>query len=295
VFATLERQLTRMPPTLTKRPLRVQPVLLALLVTLLALALGWWLGRQGQLAQPVSDLRRQRLEREVVTLRQQLDGPAASDEERQRLLELLVALNRRAEAIALLEPMADREPDRWSLRLMLAELRRTSSDRAGAERELRQILSRQPAQVEALQLMALLKLESGKGAAAQAEVKAAYIAATNPILQPEALDLGLLLAELQNKQGKPSQAQATYLELARNFPEDQRPLLALALSLHDQGKLEAAQEALAQARLRSPDQTRPDPRLDRLAASWGLEKLKAPAATGKTPAAPPPPNSPPTP
>jgi tetratricopeptide (TPR) repeat protein len=285
-----------MPPTLTKRPLRVQPVLLALLVTLPALGLGWWLGRQGQLAQPVADLRRQRLEREVVTLRKQLDGPTASDEERQRLLELLVALNRRAEAIALLEPMADREPERWSLRLMLAELRRTSNDRAGAERELRQILSRRPAQVEALQLMALLKLESGKGAAAQAEVKAAYTAATSPTLQAEALDLGLLLAELQSRQGETPQAQSTYLELARNFPADQRPLLALALSLHDQGNLEAAQEALAQARLRSPDQSRPDPRLDQLAASWGLEKLRAPSGKGKRPAAPPqPPSSPPTP
>lgn len=284
-----------MPPTPTKRPRRVQPVLLALLVTLPALGLGWWLGRQGQLAQPASDLRRQRLEREVATLRQQLEGPAASDAERQRLLELLVALNRRAEAIALLEPMADREPDRWSLRLVLAELRRTSNDRAGAERELRQILSLRPDQVEALQLMALLKLESGKGAAAQAEVKAAYTRATSPTVQPEALDLGLLLAELQQKQGQASQAQATYLELSRNFPADQRPLLALALSLHDQGNLDAAQEALAQARMRSPDQTRPDPRLDRLAASWGLEKIRAPAASAKPPAAPSRTSSPPTP
>ncbi|MFO0017201.1 MAG: tetratricopeptide repeat protein [Synechococcaceae cyanobacterium] len=281
-----------MPPTLTRRGARLQPVLLALLVTLPALGLGWWLGRQGQLGQPAPDPRRQRLEREVVTLRQQLGGPAASDQERQRLLELLVALNRRAEAIALLEPMADREPDRWSLRLMLAELRRGSNDRAGAERELRQILSRRPAQVEALQLMALLKLEAGQGAAAQAEVKAAYSAATSPTLQAEALDLGLLLAELQHEQGQKAQAQATYLEVARNFPTDQRPLLALALALHDQGNLEAAQEALAQARLRSPDQSQPDPRLDRLAASWGLEKLRAPAKSKTLPAATMPPPGP---
>jgi tetratricopeptide (TPR) repeat protein len=284
-----------MPPSLTRPPLRLQTVLLALLVTLPALGLGWWLGRQGPVGPSLPDVRRQRLEREVLTLRQQLEGPAASDQGRQRLLELLVALNRRAEAIALLEPMADREPDRWSLRLMLAELRRTSNDRVGAERELRQILSRQPTQVEALQLMALLKLESGQGAAAQAEVKAAYDAAINPTLQPGALDLGLLLAELQHKQGQSSKAQATYLELARNFPTDQRPLLALALSLHDQGNLEGAQEALAQARLRSPDQTRPDPRLDRLAASWGLEKLKGPSPSGSLPEVSKPLNSTPNP
>jgi tetratricopeptide (TPR) repeat protein len=268
---------------------------LVLLVTLPALALGWWLGRHGQLSPSRPDARQQRLEREVVALRDQLSRPGASDLERQRLLELLVALNRRAEAIALLEPMADREPDRWTLRLMLAELRRAGNDRPGAERELRQILSRWPLQVEALQLMALLKLESGQAAAAEAAVKSAFSAALKPTLQPQALDLGLLLAELQQKQRRGTEAQATYLELARIFPSDQRPLLGLALSLHDQGNLDGAQEALAQARLRSADQTRSDPRLDRLAASWGVEKLRAPSRPQSLPGMTKPPSSPPNP
>lgn len=73
-----------------------------------------------------------------------------------------MGLDRRAEAIAVLEPMADREPDRWSLRLMLAELRRDQGDGAGAERELRQILNRSPNQVDALQLLTLIRLERGE-------------------------------------------------------------------------------------------------------------------------------------
>jgi tetratricopeptide (TPR) repeat protein len=285
-----------MPPTTPPRPLRLPSVLLALLLIVPALGLGWWLGRQGQLGPARPDGRLQRLEREVASLRQQLSRPDATDRQRQRLLELLVALNRRAEAIALLEPLADRQPDRWPLRLMLAELRRASSDRVGAERELRQILSRWPNQVEALQLMALLKIEAGQAAAAEAEVKAAYKSAISPGVQLQALDLGLLLAELQQKRGEATEARATYLELARLFPTDQRPLLALALWLHDQGNLAAAQDALAQARLRSPDPAAADPRLDRLAASWGLETLRAPSRSGRTPTVKaPPPNSPPNP
>ena len=136
---------------------------------------------------------------------------------------------------------------------------------------------------------------SGEGAEAQAEVKEAYSAANRPSPQSQALDLGLLLAELQQKRGEMAQAQATYLELARNFPSDQRPLLGLALALHDAGDLNGAQEALAQARLRSSDQSRSDPRLDRLAASWGLEKLREPSRSGSRPGPAQPASSPPNP
>lgn len=271
-----------MPP-LTRRRLPARPVLLFLPVVLLALAAGWWLGRSGQ---PPRDGRRLALEREVAALRQRLVEQPLTDAQLQRLLELQVALNRRDEAILLLEPLADREPDRWALRLMLAELRRTTGDRSGAERELRQILNRWPGHVEALQLMALLRVEQGSPARAEAEVRGAYQAATRPALQPQALDLGLLLGELQQKRRNDAGAQATYLELARLFPADQRPLLALAVLLHGKGNLEAAQEALAQARLRTPDQERADPRLDRLAASWGLQKLRGPEPSATRPPRP---------
>ena len=259
--------------------------LTAALALALALASGWWLGHRQRSAFP-EDPRRVVLQREVRSLRQRLDRNEASAGDRQRLLELLVALDRKAEAISLLEPMADREPDRWSLRLMLAELRRDQNDRAGAERELRMILSRQSDQVEALQLLTLLQLEQGGGAAAEARVKAAFAAATQPVLKPEAMGVGLLLAELQQKRGQGSEAEATYRRLAADFPQDQRPLLGLALLRHGGGDIRGAQEALALARQRGPRAGEADPRLDRLAASWGLGPLRAPSAAGRK--APPP-------
>jgi Flp pilus assembly protein TadD len=253
-------------------------------MVLMAAAGGWWLGQHQQGPQATTPRSRQ-LVAEASRLRQRLDRQEASAAEQQRLLELLIGLNRKDEAIALLEPMADREPERWSLRLMLAELRRDQADRAGAERELRMILSRQPDQVEALQLMTLLKLEQAQGGEAEAEVNKAYASATKEDVKPEAMGLGLLLAELQQRRGQNVQAQATYTKLASLFPDDQRPLLGLALLSHQLGQTKAAQASLAAARLRSKDPGKPDPILDKLAANWGLEPLRAPSP-GMTPPKP---------
>jgi tetratricopeptide (TPR) repeat protein len=261
-------------------------LLAAALVGLVALGGGWWLGQRQSATQASADPKRTLLTKEATRLRLRVDADEAGPADRQRLLELLVALDRKPEAISLLEPMADREPERWSLRLMLAELRRDQGDRSGAERELRQILNLRPTQVEALQLISLLNLEQGRGAAAEARVKAAYALATKPEVRPEALGIGLLLAELQLKRNQVATAAATYQQLAGLFPQDQRPLLGLALLRHDQGDGKGAQEALAQARLRNPNPDKPDPRLDKLAASWGLEPLRSPSAGPKTPPGP---------
>jgi len=256
------------------------------LVGILALGGGWWLGHRQSAAQASAVPKRTLLTKGATRLRLRLDADEATPADRQRLLELLVALDRKGEAIGLLEPMADREPERWSLRLMLAELRRDQGDRSDAERELRQILNLRPTQVEALQLLSLLNLEQGRGAAAEARVKAAYGMAIKPDVRPEALGIGLLLAELQLKRGQAATAAATYLQLANLSPQDQRPLLGLAMLRHDRGDTKGAQEALAQARLRSPDPDKPDPRLDKLAASWGLEPLRSPSPARPSPSEP---------
>jgi predicted Zn-dependent protease len=251
----------------------------------LAIGGGWWLGRRQAGTPAPADPRRSALAREAERLSGQLTRGVAGDAERQRLLELLVGLERKPEAIALLEPMADREPDRWSLRLMLAELRRDGGDRRGAERELRQILARHPLQEESLQLLSLLLLETGRGSEAEAKVKSAYGSATRNEIRPEALGLGLLLAELQQRRNQAGVAEATLSRLGQQFPNDQRPLLALALLRHERGDSKGAQEVLAQARLRNPEPGVRNQKLDRLAAAWGLAPLResAPSKPGSEP------------
>jgi tetratricopeptide (TPR) repeat protein len=250
----------------------------AAVLCVLALAGGWWLGSRPGWGPRREDPRQVELSARAADLRAKLERQEASPAERQRLLELLVGLGRQDEAIALLEPMADREPDRWSLRLMLAELRRGRNDRDGAARELRQILSRHPNQVEALQLLSLIQLEQDRGDEAEATVRKAYEALTRPETRPQGLPVGLLLAEIRERRGNIEQAAATYRELAAAFPTDQRPLLALALLRHGAEDRNGAMEALNEARQRSKDPGKPDPLLDAIAASWGMEPLRAPKA-----------------
>jgi Flp pilus assembly protein TadD len=250
----------------------------AVLLCLLALAGGWWLGSRQGWGQRRQDPRQAELSARAAELRGKVERQEASPAERQRLLELLVGLGRQEEAMALLETMADREPERWSLRLMLAELRREGNDRDGAARELRQILSRHPHQVEALQLLSLIQLEQDRGDQAEAGVRKAYDALRRPEARPQALPVGLLLAEIRQRRGNSDQAAATYRELAAAFPKDQRPLLGLALLRHEQGDTSGAMTALGEARQRAQDPSQPDPTLDAIAASWGMEALRAPQA-----------------
>ena len=241
------------------------------------LAGGWWLGhlQSGGLA---TDPKQRALERQLEDLQQRSAQGGASTAEEQRLLELLIALNRKDEALSLSERLADQQPERPALRLVLAELRRDQNDRSGAEREVRQLLNQNPSNIEALQLMALLQVESGRGVLAVSQLQAAFDQASKPALKPEALDIGLLLANVLQRQGQPGQAEALLIRLAAAFPKDQTPILARALLLQERGNISGAQAAIAQAKALKPGKE--DPRLDAIAAAWGLESLKGPSPGG---------------
>ncbi|MEB3307089.1 MAG: tetratricopeptide repeat protein [Cyanobacteriota bacterium] len=231
--------------------------------------LGWWAGEWQRSASRTAE---RSVQGQVERLLPRVRQGKASVAEQQKLLELLVALNRRPQAIDLLETLADRQPERWSLRLLLAELRREQGDRAGAERELRQLLARRPDRIEALSLMAFLLLETRRGLQAEALVQAALIRARSPVVTPEALKLGLLLANVQQQLGRPSEARATLTSLTAQFPRDPRPLLASALLLRQAGDGAGANKALVQARALSSGSTQE--KLDQMAIAWGLQSLR---------------------
>ncbi len=246
-------------------------------IAVLGVGAGWWLG---QLQRSAASNSQTTVERQVEQLLPLVEGGEASPAEQRRLLELLIGLNRKPEAIQLLDNLANRQPERWSLRLLLAELRREHNDRSGAERDLRQLLALRPNQIEALQLLALVQLESGRGAQAQAMVRTALNRASEPKLEPQALKLGLLLANLQQKQGQRAAAEASLGKLAADFPRDPRPLLAKALLQQESGNTVAAQNTLAQARGLSSGSLKAQ--VDQLATAWGLASLNP----GKAPKAP---------
>ncbi|MGB7565100.1 MAG: tetratricopeptide repeat protein [Prochlorococcaceae cyanobacterium] len=250
----------------------------------ICLAGGWWLGQRsagarGPLPTQIA------LQRQAQQLQRSVDQGRASEAEKERLLQILLALEQKAEATKLLERLADQNPDRWPLRLLLAELRRDQNDRAGAEREVRQILNLSPDRMEALQLRTLLQVEQGRGGEAQAQLQAAFLKAGTAPATANALPLGLLLADLLQRQKQGGAAEALYRKLAADHPRDPRPLLAMALLKQEAGDTKGAQNALAQARERSPDKD--DPRLDQVATDWGLaplRSLKVPSAASPKPA-----------
>jgi tetratricopeptide (TPR) repeat protein len=272
-----------MPPRLSAVP---RPGLLlalgAVVLVGLSVAGGWWLGQRGGASN--QERSRAALERQAAQLQDRLANGSASEADKQRLLQVLLALDQNREATALLEQLADQQPDQWQLRLLLAEVRRNGNDRAGAERELRQLLNLKPDRIEALQLMTLLQLEQGRGKEAETQLKALLEKASKPNLQPQQLPIGLLLGDLLQRQGQQAEAAVLYTRLAGDVPRDPRPLLALALLQQEQGNSKAAQESLALARSRQPDKD--DPRLDQVATSWGLAGLRgpSPAAPKQSPA-----------
>ena len=259
-----------MPPRASTNPRGLLLGLGAFVLVGGSMAGGWWLGQRSRGVE--SDRSHAAVERQAGQLRQKLLDGGASEAEQQRLVQLLLVLNQSEEAMALLEQLADQQPRRWQLRLLLAELHRQNNNRAAAERELRQLLNLSPNRIEALQLMALLQLEQGRGGQAQTQLKTLIENGRKPALQPQVLPLSLLLGDLQQRMGQQAEAAATYTKLAAEFPRDPRPLLALALLRQEQGNSKAAQEALAQARNRQPGNK--DTRLDRVAASWGITQLR---------------------
>jgi len=259
-----------MPPRATTNARGLLLSMGALVLVGGSLAGGWWLGQRSSGAE--SDRSRVAVERQADQLRQKLAEGSANEAEQQRLVQLLLVLNQQQEATTLLEQLADQQPRRWQLRLLLAELHRNNNDRVAAERELRQLLNISPNRIEGLQLMALLQLEQGRGGQAQAQLKALIEKASKPALQPQVLPLSLLLGDLQQRMGQHVEAAATYTKLAAEFPRDPRPLLALALLRQEQGNTKGAQDALAQARSRQPGNQ--DTRLDQVAASWGINNLR---------------------
>ena len=237
---------------------------------------GWGLGqRHGDPRGSAQGQLQLQVQTEVGQLQGRLGRGAATAKDRQRLLSLLLGLGRQAEAIALLEQMADQESGRWPLRLLLADLRRNANDRSGAERELRQILNQDPGQVEALKRMALLQNEQGRGREARTQLQGLLKQAQTPTPQPQALAIGLLLADLMQRQGDLPAAAQLDQQLSEQFPRDARPWLALALVRQQQGDGQASQRALVQARSRLGGQGAQ--RLDQVAVSWGLADLREPS------------------
>ena len=257
-------------------------LLLWLPLTLVALglsgALGWRLGQdqnKGKSSETPQTLKQQQLERRANALETKLIAGNASESEELQLLRLRLASGDRDGAIALLEPLSNRYPQQWSLRLLLADLRQQQNDSAGAEREINHVLQRNPLQIDALRDYTRLQLSVGNPAAVNEQLQRSSAAAKG---RPEALPIGLLQADLQQRNGDKAAAEGTYTNLIAAHPTDPRPLLALALLKQSQGDLAMARQLLLRAKLHSSAAA--SRVLDQVAASWSVAQVReqAPSA-----------------
>lgn len=272
-------------PTPDPRAKRLRQLGLFGLAMAAALGAGWWWG-QRQPSTAAANAQQTTLERNSEKLETKLAAGTASDQEQRQLLRLRLAMGDQAGAIRLLEPLSDQNPEQPSLRLLLADLKSQNDDNAGAEREIRQVLNVQPLHPQALQDYARLQLKLGRQQEVMQQLQASFEAAKGT---PEALPIGLLLADVQQSNGQSAEAIATYKGLAASNPTDPRPLLALALLQHSKGQLDAARVSLQQAKLHSAPVAAGV--LDQVAAGWAVGRIRqqAPSANAadlKAPAAP---------
>ena len=256
------------------RPKRLRQIGLFGLAIGAALGAGWWWGQRQPSTEVISN-QQTTLERQSEKLETKLRAGTASEDDQRQLLRLRLALGDRSGAIKLLEPLSDQNPEQPSLRLLLADLKSQSNDNAGAERELRQVLNVQPLHPQALRDYARLQLKLGRQQALQQQLQASAEVAKG---KPEALPIGLLLADLQQSNGQLGEATATYRGLISDHPNDPRPVLALALLRNSQGDLYAARALLQQAKLNSTPVAAGV--LDQVAAGWavGHIRVEAPSA-----------------
>ena len=272
-------------PTPDPRPKRLRQIGLFGLAIGAALGAGWWWG-QRQPSTAAANAKQTTLERNSEQLETKLAAGTASDEEQRQLLRLRLAMGDQPGAIKLLEPLSDQNPEQPSLRLLLADLKSQNDDNAGAEREIRQVLNVQPLHPQALQDYARLQLKLGRQQEVMQQLQASAEAAKGT---PEALPIGLLLADVQQRNGLNGEATATYQGLIASHPADPRPMLALALLRHSQGDLGAARSLLQQAKLNSTPVAAGV--LDQVAAGWAVGRIRAEAPSAnaadlKAPAAP---------
>ena len=272
-------------PTPDPRAKRLRQFGLFGLAMAAALGAGWWWG-QRQPSTAAANAQQKTLERSSEKLETKLAAGTASDEEQRQLLRLRLAMGDRTGAIKLLEPLSDQNPEQPSLRLLLADLKSQNDDNAGAEREIRQVLNVQPLHPQALQDYARLQLKLGRQQEVMQQLQASAEAAKGT---PEALPIGLLLADVQQSNGLNGEATATYQGLIASHPADPRPMLALALLRHSQGDLGAARSLLPQAKLNSTPVAAGV--LDQVAAGWAVGRIRAEAPSAnaadlKAPVAP---------
>ena len=180
-----------------------------------------------------------------------------------------------AEVIPPLERLAQINPLNLGYLILLAQSKQQLGDSSGAIKAYRDVLDRQPGNINALKSLTDLFLQQNLVAEAISLVKnilSKAINARDPDMNITSVQLVLAEIYLQQKQ-KPA-ALKIYEEAIKSNPEDFRPVLAKAMLFKEDGKKDIAKELFKQAFTLAPKEYKsnilslennsPDPASDKL-------------------------------
>ncbi len=160
--------------------------------------------------------------------------------------------------IGTLEKLAKLNPDQTKYAVLLAQAKQQANDKEGAAQAYRSVLETKPGNLEALQGMVMLLLEQKRPEAAIGLLQDTLSQATQANkIEPGSVDVvavQLLLGNVHTSQKRYGQALAAYDMAIKNNKQDFRPVLAKAMLLKEQGKVDEAKPLFTTAATLAPAQ-----------------------------------------
>ncbi|WP_026104036.1 lipopolysaccharide assembly protein LapB [Anabaena sp. PCC 7108] len=157
-----------------------------------------------------------------------------------------------------LEKLAKLNPQQSEYGVLLAQAKQQIGDKEGAAQTYRSILAARPGDLKALQGMVNLQLSEKRPEAAIGLLQDTLSASTQAnTIQPGSVDVvavQVLLGSVYAFQKNDTQAISVYDQAIKKDAKDFRPVLAKAMLLKDQGKVDEAKPLFASATALAPAQ-----------------------------------------
>jgi tetratricopeptide (TPR) repeat protein len=157
-----------------------------------------------------------------------------------------------------LEKLVKLNPEQTKYAVLLAQAKQQIGDREGAAQVYRSILETKPGDLNALQGMVGLLLDQKRPEAAIGLLQQTLTKATQANeIEPGSIDttaVQVMLGNLHASQKRYSQAMLAYDQAMKSAPDDFRPVLAKAMVLKEQGKLQEAKPLFSKAATLAPPQ-----------------------------------------
>ncbi|HEY9763653.1 MAG TPA: tetratricopeptide repeat protein [Trichocoleus sp.] len=158
-----------------------------------------------------------------------------------------------------LTKLADLNPDQPDYKVLLGQTKQQLGDLEGAAQSYRQVLDKQPGNMNALQGLVALLVQQNRPQAAVGLLQdtledAEKLGTTGDTAAVDVTSVKLLLAQVYVEEKKVDQALKLYDETIQESGQDFRPVLAKALVLQEQGREDEAKPLFDQASAIAPAQ-----------------------------------------